>query len=619
MKRLISLILLMACLLTCLPMTATAARERTEEKTQTSKLVALTFDDGPSGYTEGLLDGLAERGAKATFFIVGQNAASHKETVKRIFQEGHQVAQHTYTHPMLSRGNVAAELSKTDDVLDESIGTHFNYALRPPYGDYNSNVLSQIHRPAIIWSVDTLDWKYRDSSYVCNQILKNIGDGEIILMHDIHRTTIPGVLAAIDKLEGQGYEFVTINELFRRRGVKLEDGVAYTRCKNTGVDYGSAKAPAVVTTAVLGGVKVSMSANSGEKIYYTVDGSDPVVNGTLYQGAFELRGPANLKAVAAFDLNGDRSETITTKVEVKAVEAPSIRVENGKIVLSSGIQGAKVFYTTDGSFPDGSAKVYEKPLELFDGMLRYRTIGDAMYSAAQTIYVTKNGNLFFDVPTSAWYAKQVDEAVTTGLFNGTDACTFEPETKMSRAMFVTTLYRMLEGKSFTGKGEEKNFPDVEKDSWYEKAVVWAAANGVVEGYDDGLFYPHQSVSREEMCVILDRLFTKLEITQKTSALAFEDKDEISPWAKDSVAKLAQAGIIIGDNDNRFCPLMSATRAEVATALLRVKAYMKENPPKEEPTEPTEPTEPGASTVPSESTEPSESQPTEPTASSALPV
>ncbi len=598
-----------------------SARELPEVKKTGDKLVALTFDDGPSGYTAGLLDGLAQRGAKATFFILGQCAASYPNTVNRIFQEGHQVAQHTYTHPILSRSDIDGELSKTDAVLDRCLGTHFNYVLRPPYGDFNSYVLSQIHRPAIIWSLDTLDWKYRDPSSVCSRMVNYIHDGAIILCHDIHRTTVPGVLAAIDILQEQGYEFVTINELYRRRGLTLEDGVDYWKCENTGYDYGAAMEPAITATKVEGGVKISMTANPGAPIYYTLDGSDPLINGQVYEGAFLISEPATLRAVTAFDLNGDRSGVVTMDVSAEAVDAPTVKVEEGKIVLSTENEEAHIYYTTDGSPVTTESALYQEPIACYDGVLNFRAAGYGLGSPAMTIYVTKNGNLFWDVPDTAWYFDEVDQAVLAGLFNGTEEYLFEPETAMTRAMFVTTIYRLLEGKTFVEDVPVVEFDDVLKDSWYEEAVIWAAENGIVNGYEDGLFYPDQPIVREEMCVILDRLFEKMGITQEAADLDFLDTAEIADWAAESVARLVKAEIIIGDNDHNFCPKMSATRAEVATALLRVKDYIKANEPTEEPsepddpedpTEPTEPAEPTEPTEPSDSTEPSEpSQPAEP--------
>ena len=231
-----------------LPVTASA--------TKGGKLIALTFDDGPSYYTSRLLDGLKERGAKATFFILGQMAESNPDLVRREYREGHQVAQHTYSHVQLSAKTdeqIKWQLEKTDAILNDILGKDFKFVLRPPYGDNNARVLAAIGRPAFNWSIDPVDWRDRNADTVCNRIVNAAFDGAIILVHDIHSTTIPGALRAIDRLQAQGYEFVTISELFRRRGVPTYDGKLYVSCKPTGTDLGPFEAPTMTETPVYGG------------------------------------------------------------------------------------------------------------------------------------------------------------------------------------------------------------------------------------------------------------------------------------------------------------------------------------------------------------------------------
>ncbi len=564
MKKLLSVLLTICCLLTLLPTTASAAKG--------GKLIALTFDDGPCSYTSGLLDGLAERGVKVTFFILGQSANTYSDTIRRAYREGHQIAQHTYDHVVLStkdNDEIARQLTTTDNTLNNILGKDFTYVLRPPYGDYNSRVLEQIGRPAVNWSIDPVDWRDRNSDTVCNRIVGSAFDGAVILCHDIHATTIPGALRAIDILQDQGYEFVTVNELFRRRGVEMEKGKLYNSCKNNGTDLGPVEAPQMTYTSVYGGRQVTLKAQSGTKIYYTVDGSDPAEKGTLYTGAFVAPTGQKLKYLAAYDLNGSRSETVTKTVEGDPAKDPVLKLENGQFVFENPNPNTDIYFRTDGGAASSGSTKYTAPFAAYEGKLSYCVMGMGIGTASKTYYVSKNGNLFLDVAPQDWYFDEIDFAATKGLLNGVAPMEYAPNDGLTRAMFVTMLHRLLSGKQLTPEAVELSFTDLEQDAWYEDAVFWAAHNGIVDGYEDGSFRPDRKISREEMCVILDRLLTMLKKNVEADELTFSDTERIAPWAAESVARLVKTGVIRGQENNRFAPTATATRAEAATVLHRL--------------------------------------------------
>lgn len=199
------------------------------------KLIALTFDDGPGAYTNELLDGLAARNAKATFFCLGSCASRYPNVLKRIVNEGHQLANHTQNHENLNKLSADAirrEVEETNAIL-VAAGGEQTYYVRPPYGNANDTVKSVIHAPIITWSVDPEDWRYRNADTVCTNIVTHAFDGAIVLSHDIYKTTVQGALAAVDKLQAQGYEFVTVKELFSRYGVTPQNGVKYTKATPT--------------------------------------------------------------------------------------------------------------------------------------------------------------------------------------------------------------------------------------------------------------------------------------------------------------------------------------------------------------------------------------------------
>lgn len=194
------------------------------------KLVAITFDDGPSAVTTPrLLDILKEKKAKATFFVVGNMAIKNTDLLKREYAEGHEVGSHTMTHANLGRSTVAGiqwEEQAMDNLFVDVLGAR-PAITRPPYGEVNDTVRSTMNQPLIIWTVDTEDWRYRDATSVRSRAMAGVFDGAIILMHDIHSTTVDAVGAIIDDLRAAGYELVTVSEMAKIRGVSLQNGYSY--------------------------------------------------------------------------------------------------------------------------------------------------------------------------------------------------------------------------------------------------------------------------------------------------------------------------------------------------------------------------------------------------------
>jgi peptidoglycan/xylan/chitin deacetylase (PgdA/CDA1 family) len=182
--------------------------------------IALTFDDGPSPVlTPKLLDLLAARHLKATFFVVGQNAADHPDILKRAVREGHEIANHSWSHPNLGKMSdeaVRRELQKTDDAIAAAIGKRPTL-MRPPYGSITASQKKWIHQEfgyrIIIWDVDPLDWKRPGPSVVTARIVKETKAGSIVLAHDIHPPTIEAMPKTFDQLIEKGFKSVTVTEL----------------------------------------------------------------------------------------------------------------------------------------------------------------------------------------------------------------------------------------------------------------------------------------------------------------------------------------------------------------------------------------------------------------------
>lgn len=185
------------------------------------KVIALTFDDGPHATnTPRLLDILKERGIKATFFLVGRSAATWPEIVKRTVDEGHEIANHTWSHPELNRMSTAGvinQLQKAHDAIKKAGGVD-PILYRPPFGATLLHQRIAIHKhfqyPTINWDVDTLDWKSpRSAAKVHDEIIKLTKPGSIILCHDTHPETIDAMPETLDELAALGYHFVTVTQL----------------------------------------------------------------------------------------------------------------------------------------------------------------------------------------------------------------------------------------------------------------------------------------------------------------------------------------------------------------------------------------------------------------------
>lgn len=189
--------------------------EESENFFEDKKRVALTFDDGPGEGTLRLLDGLRERNAKATFFVVGEKAEQYPDTVRKMKEDGHLIGNHTYTHVQmntLSCEAAVAEVKKTSELIESITGEGTGY-LRPPYGECTKKMKQELDMFIVLWDVDPLDWSIQNEDSVVNRVLADVEDGDIILLHDIFDTSVAAAFRIVDALQKEGYEFVTVEEL----------------------------------------------------------------------------------------------------------------------------------------------------------------------------------------------------------------------------------------------------------------------------------------------------------------------------------------------------------------------------------------------------------------------
>lgn len=188
-----------------------------------TKAVALTYDDGPSKYTNQVLDCLERYGAKATFFVVGTNVNRNPEILKRAHSLGMEIGNHTANHQRLtnlSASGIASEINSNATYIENATGIRPTFT-RPPYGSYTSATLSAAKQPFILWSIDTLDWKTRNADSTVSEVLSKAKDGDIILMHDLYSATVAATERIVPALIDMGFDLVTVSELAQRKGVTM--------------------------------------------------------------------------------------------------------------------------------------------------------------------------------------------------------------------------------------------------------------------------------------------------------------------------------------------------------------------------------------------------------------
>lgn len=198
-----------------------------------SKLVALTFDDGPNYNTNKVLEVLEKYGVTATFFVLGSKIKGNEHILQRIDSSGSEIGNHTYNHLLLTKYQediIEEEIESTNNLIYEVTGK-YPKLLRPSYGSVNNRIKKVSKYPIIIWDIDTLDWKYHNSRIIAKRVINKVSDGDIVLMHDVYSATANALNIIIPELQSRGYTFVTVSELFYYKGITLEKGKVYGYAK----------------------------------------------------------------------------------------------------------------------------------------------------------------------------------------------------------------------------------------------------------------------------------------------------------------------------------------------------------------------------------------------------
>ena len=193
------------------------------------KMIALTFDDGPNYNTSKILEILNKYNVRATFFVLGSKINHNEKIIKTMDEYGMEIGNHTYSHKLMTKmdsDSIIKEINDTNNLVYEVIGK-YPKLVRPSYGSFNKKIKESINMPIIIWNIDTLDWKSHNSEKIVSRVMNKVSDGDIILMHDIYSATVKAVDILVPKLISEGYQLVSVSELFYYKNINLENGKIY--------------------------------------------------------------------------------------------------------------------------------------------------------------------------------------------------------------------------------------------------------------------------------------------------------------------------------------------------------------------------------------------------------
>lgn len=230
-RKLLGYLILMAMLI----IMVIVMRHKEKPVFEEMKLVALTYDDGPSTLTtEKLIEILEKYNASATFFVNGNHATANKKLVKKIVESGNEIGNHTLDHVWLTKLNdeeKIRQINGNENLLRFLSGQAGPMLVRPPYGDINQSVLDLFDQPFIMWSVDSRDWEVKDAAAIQNNVFSQIQDGDIIIMHDGYSSTIQGSEDVLKRLNAEGFQVVSVSRLFELKNKEIPAHQKVNHCR----------------------------------------------------------------------------------------------------------------------------------------------------------------------------------------------------------------------------------------------------------------------------------------------------------------------------------------------------------------------------------------------------
>ncbi|MBR3640987.1 MAG: S-layer homology domain-containing protein, partial [Oscillibacter sp.] len=497
----------------------------------------------------------------------------------RMVAEGHQLANHTYSHANFSRLSAAkmkSEVAAVEADLFAAVGGPYTDLVRIPGGANTDLIRRSVPNPLIMWSVDPYDWKYRDEDIVYEKLTTAAFDGAVILLHDLYPTSVAAALRAIDTLQSDGYEFVTVSELFRRRGVYLQNGTVYRSALNTkGTTLPAYSAPTLSCAYREDGAAVVTAAGESPylELHYTTDASLPTLASPLYTAPLVFTEAASLR-VAGFDRFATRTPLAELSVRT-ATATPRVESWDGTLMtLCCDTPNAVIRYSTDGSDPrrDGG-EVYRGAFEPGTTTRVVAVAAGLQRSEIRTVTKTRQGDLFYDVPETHPELDAIDTVAALGLMNGTAPYVFSPDGPTTRGALVSILYRIAGSPetAYTAR-----FADVTALTWCAAEVEWAAQNGVVNGVDQTRFLPAAPLKREQAAAILFR-YAEAEKADESVLDVYPDGASVSKYARAAFAWCLANGLL-EPFGGTLSPAATATRAQMAHMVAALAALTQDGSP-----------------------------------------
>lgn len=442
-----------------------------------TKLVALTFDDGPTAkYTPALLDGLSARGVKATFFLVGRSVSYYPELAVRENAEGHQVADHTWSHAWLTKcgpAKIVDEVYSASTELKQLTGRS-NFYLRAPYGAVNSAVKECVGMPIILWSVDPGNGNMNTGEAAMMQnAVANAYDGSIIILHDSSQKNVDVALYTIDQLRAKGYEFVTVEELFRLRGITPQNGAVYYN-----VPRSSAETSFDETKLSTHWAYKDIQFVEKEKIM-TGDGK-------------------------AFSPNTYISRATAATVLWRMAGSPAAGAE----VMSSPVPSPTLPVSPEGTNAPASPRPAPSPSAPEPSAAVWpsaKVSPCASVSPSASPSVSPTAQVFPDVPAGQWYTEAVAWAHENGYLRGGTDGKFNPDAYMTKEQLYAMLarYRQTALKSMPRASAPAVYADDDRiGNWAVKSVSLFRNAGFSSKNDPQIFRPKDNATRAETAELI---------------------------------------------------------------------------------------------------------------------
>ncbi|MBR5926112.1 MAG: S-layer homology domain-containing protein, partial [Firmicutes bacterium] len=395
--------------------------------------------------------------------------------------------------------SVKSQIDSTNKALAKVLGDDITFCVRPPYGSYNKTALAAFGAPGVGWSVDSNDWRWTNNAdKTVSEIMSSADDGAIILLHDTHSWSVKAALTVIDRLQAEGYEFVTVSELFRRRGESMKAGTMYFSRKPAATQLDAITVPVPELIEADGKKYVSLQSDAGAVIRYEYGDKVPTPASAVYTAPLPFEeGGMLISAVAFIDNNGSRSDLARIYINEKGNCFADVTPDDWYY--------ESIDYFVSEGITNGVGNNYMDP----NGSLSRAMLVTMLYRLAGGPEV-KTPAEFTDVAEGLWYSDSVAWAAEQGIVTGFPDGSFKPDQNVSREDLACIVYRSdknAEGARLTDENRLFEYSDYKQIYAYAaEAVRWALDHDLLVT-DPGQIKPKADATR---AVTLEMLYRQIK-------------------------------------------------------------------------------------------------------------